>query len=77
MDKCSAALIELRNAIKQEINDEGAAAHKYADMAAKLTHLRESRYADTIRLIAAHEQLHNVVLSHIVDELTERCDGSG
>lgn len=72
--KCSAALLELRNGIKREIPDEAAAAHKYADMAAKFTHLKEPIQADILRLLSGQEALHRVILSMIVDEITLRCE---
>lgn len=70
---CEASLIELRNAIKQELADESAASHKYYDMAAKFSHLKEPEKADTLRLIAGQELLHHAVLSDIVDKITEKC----
>jgi len=74
--KCADALIELKNAIKRELDDEYSAAHKYADMAAKFSHFKETKYADSLRLISGHELLHYAVLDTIVEELTKRCEGS-
>ena len=72
-DKCSASLLELRNAIKRELDDEGAAGHKYADMSAKFTHLKEPQKADMLRLISQDELIHQAVLHGIVDIITEEC----
>jgi len=72
--KCSASLIELRNALKREIPDEGAAAHMYADMAAKFTHLKEPIQADLLRLISGQEALHQAILEFITEEITLRCE---
>ena len=66
-------LIELKNSLKGELDDEGSAAHKYADMAAKFTHLHEKPYADTLRLISGHEELHRLVLIGIIDEIELKC----
>jgi hypothetical protein len=73
VNHCSAQLTELRNAIKQELDDEGTASHKYADMAAKFTHLKEGKSADALRLISQDELLHRMILEGIVDEITKRC----
>ena len=71
--KCSAGLLELRNAIKLELDEEGAAGHKYADMAAKFTHLKEPQKADMLRLISQDELIHQAVLHGVVDLITEEC----
>ena len=71
--KCSAGLLELRNAIKLELDEEGAAGHKYADMAAKFTHLKEPQKADMLRLISQDELIHQAVLHGIVDTITKEC----
>ena len=73
MTKCSAGLLELRNAIKLELDEEGAAGHKYADMAAKFTHLKEPQKADILRLISQDELIHQAILHGIVDTITKEC----
>jgi len=71
--KCSASLIEIRNAIKRELDDEASASHKYADMAGKFTHLQENQKAQMLRLISNDELLHQAILAGIVDEITVKC----
>lgn len=70
---CSAELIELGNAIKQELVDEEAAYKEYTEMATKFTHLREKKKAELLQLLAGQEILHKVVLEAIVDEIELRC----
>ena len=71
--KCSARLIELRNALKKEVSDEADAFSKYTDEAAIFTHLGEGTSADMLKLIAGQELLHKTILEFIVDEITTRC----
>jgi len=75
MSKCSASLIELRNAMKREIPDERAASGGYQEMATKMTALGETNYADIFRLLSDAEMMHRVVLESLVEALDFRCEG--
>lgn len=71
--QCENALLELRNALKREIDDEASAAAKYAEMARKLSQMSRPVKADILNLISGQEALHRQVLECIVKDITSEC----
>ena len=72
--RCEPALIELRNAIKQELQDESDASQKYAEMAVKFTHFSKAVKANMLQLISGQEALHRIILENIVEDITRECE---
>jgi hypothetical protein len=70
---CDASLIELRNYLKNEIEDERNAFMKYNEVAAKMTHFKLPTWATAIHQVASDELNHAGILDIIVDVITEKC----
>jgi hypothetical protein len=71
--KCDKALLEFREAIKQELAGEDTAATKYANFSKKLEAIGRNREAAEFELIAGQEIVHGVILQNIVDLITSEC----
>jgi hypothetical protein len=79
---CSASLIELRNWLKTQIEDEKKANQDYGQASDKLNEIRPGPPYDTglydatktLSFIAGQEWLHHELLTQIVDYITEKCD---
>ena len=74
MSKCADNLIELKNAMKRELQDEAAGSSRYREMAVKLTALGETDYSGIFHLLSEAEHMHKVVLEGLVDAIDLRCD---
>ena len=74
MSKCSASLIELRNAMKRETADERDGSSRYLDMAIKLKAMGETNYSEVLHLLADAENMHRVALESMVEAITFRCE---
>jgi len=73
MAKCADNLIELKNAMKRDIQDEIDGTSHYREMATKFTALGETDYSGIIHLLAQAEHMHKVVLEGLVDAIDLRC----
>ena len=74
MSKCSASLIELKNAMKQEWQDEADGSRRYREMAAKFTAMGETNYAEVFHLLSQAEHMHLKVLESLVEAIEFRCE---
>lgn len=71
---CPSGLIELRNQVRREIDEESASSHKYILAAGKLAHFKMSAAAEKFRMMAADELAHRAVLEAVVDIITTNCE---
>ena len=71
--KCPAGLIELRNQLKKEIDDELNASSQYREASAKMVHYGHGSSAYHLKQIAQQELMHHYVIRQIVDIITEEC----
>lgn len=71
--KCAAGLLELRNNLKGQIDEERDAAKKYMEQAERLGNLDVSVRARALMNIAEEEMLHNQMLRVLVDDITKEC----
>lgn len=72
-DKCSQALLQLRDDIKKELDDEDAAYKTYDAMGAKFVELGMPDKSKILTLISRSELEHFVILSTIVTEIDDIC----
>jgi hypothetical protein len=70
---CSESLLELRNWLKAQIEDEHNAFSQYNEAAAKMTHFVLPTWATAIHSMASDELNHAGILQIIVDVITEKC----
>lgn len=70
---CPAGLIELRNTLKRELQDEADASKRYREAAIKFLHYKKELFAEELREISVEEHMHNYILSGIVDAITTEC----
>ena len=70
---CAPGLIELRNALKREIEEESLASSKYREASVKLLHYKLPTLAENLRSIANQEFMHHFIVMGIVDAITEHC----
>lgn len=71
--KCNQSLIELRNMLKNEIEDERKASSMYKGVAVKLTALKLPYMSEALDSLSQDEAMHKQILEAIVDIITERC----
>ena len=71
--KCSDTLIELKNAMKRDIQDEIDGTSHYREAATKLGALRETDYSGIFHLLSDAEHMHKMVIEALVDALDLRC----
>jgi len=72
---CSNDLLLLRNAIKQQLDDEEAAGKMYRGMAKKFIELEEPQKAIILRLMASQEEFHKVALETVIEAIDLKCGG--
>ena len=70
---CPAGLIELRNALKREIQDELEAYHRYREASVKLRHYGKERLADRLKDLSIDEKMHHYILEATVELITQEC----
>jgi len=71
--KCPAGLIELRNSLKRQIEEESNASSQYREASAKLVHYGHGASAHYLKKIAEQELMHHYVIRQVVDIITEEC----
>ena len=71
--QCSAGLIELRNSLKLEIQDEAEASTRYKEASTKLHHYDYPILAQALDNMSQDEHQHKVMLEVLIDYLTEKC----
>ena len=71
--KCPAGLLELRNLMKKQIDEERDASSQYREASAKLVHYGHGASAYHLKEIAEQELMHHYVLRQIVDVITLDC----
>jgi len=72
-NKCSAGLLELRNQLKQEIEEESDASSHYMGISDKLRLHKADYGADTLKQIATEELMHHYMLKWVVNYITKGC----
>jgi len=70
---CSDGLLELRNQLKREIDDELNASRKYKEASVKMLAHGHGASAYHLKKISEQEHMHSYMLRHIVDIITEDC----
>ena len=72
--KCDAGLVELKNALKREIDDEVSTVSRYKEIGAKLsiTYGRD-QMGETLKRMADDEYEHFLQIMSIVEILEEEC----
>ena len=73
MAECADNLIEVQNAMKQELRDEAEGASRYKQLASILGGMGENDYSKIFTLLAQAEDMHKVVLESLVDAIDLRC----
>ena len=71
--ECPDALIELRNSLKREIDEEQLASSKYREASVKMLQYGHGASAFHLKEIAEQELMHHYMLRQIVDLITEDC----
>ena len=71
--RCNPALLELRNWLKTQIQDEAEANSRYNEAAVKMTHFELPTFSAAIHSMADDEATHKTILEIIVDVITEKC----
>ena len=71
---CSKAIIELRDRIRKDLEDEDTAAQKYHAMAEEFMKMGNMTKANIMRLIGGQEQLHRVILESLVETISLECE---
>ena len=71
--KCPAGLIELRNSLKREIEEESNAASQYREASVKLLHYEQPVQAKALKDMATEEMMHHYMLKFVVDYITKEC----
>ena len=72
-NSCPTGLIELRNSLKRELEDEFDASSRYMEASIKLRHYGKDRVADRLRDISIDEQIHHHILGGVIDLITQEC----
>jgi len=72
-NKCPAGLLELRNQLKEQIEEEKTASSYYVEAASKLGHYKKDVQADILRMMSTEEMMHYHMLNYIVDHITKEC----
>jgi hypothetical protein len=71
---CSVELLKLRDELKNEIQDEYNANHKYYKAAEKMKELELPVFGKALENMAGDEFNHAIILEVLVDVITERCE---
>ena len=71
--KCPAGLIELRNSLKREIEEERTASSRYLEASVKLRHYSKGNLADELKNIGTQELMHHFMIIAVTDIITEEC----
>lgn len=72
--ECPAGLIELRNALKRELQDEADAYSRYREASTKLRHYGMKTLADKVKEVAMEEFAHRYLIGAVVDAITLECE---
>jgi len=70
---CPAGLIELKNSLKGELEDEGNAYAKYLDSSIKMRHYERRTDADILKSMSTDEFSHRYLLEAIIDSIVLEC----
>lgn len=71
---CPAGLVELKNALARELEDEITASSRYREAAIKFTHYKYPDFAKTLGAISEEEFNHWINLVTIVEALNKVCE---
>lgn len=77
--KCPPALIQLRDQLKQQIDDEMRASKYYLEAAGKMiafsqgNHPQRKLQSEALKIMANEEAAHHIMLKFIINGITKEC----